>query len=322
LLGTASRLAVVGRVYVSLPLRGPSARAGREVLRGVELAHANRATEVVVLDSSGADREAQAVANAKRAAADDAAVAYLGDFHSSQVHETAPILGAVDVVQVAPVATRADLRGPTLVRLMPHDGVGARAVAAWLAENGVREVLVVHDHDSDYGVPVGRMAVEAARDDGLAVRHRPVWDHDEDFTTDLGAAGAVLYVGVAGSGAVQMWTGLHGANPELWLLGSDGVAHQWLAHELDPSAASRTRFFVSPRGPLALYGFEAMALILDAVGQDGADRQGVLETIRATRDRDSVVGRYSLDGHGHTTLEYGRMAVVDRQLVWDLEAPP
>jgi branched-chain amino acid transport system substrate-binding protein len=312
----------VGRVYVSLPLRGPSARAGREVLRGAALALETDAMEVVVLDSSGADREAQALTNARQAAADEAAVAYLGDLHSSQVHETATILGAAGLAQVAPVATRADLRGPSLVRLMPHDGVGARAVAAWLEENGVGEVLVVHDHDSDYGIPVGQMSVEAARARGLAVRHRPVWNHDEDFTVDLGCAGAVLYVGVAGSGAVQMWTELHATNPELWLLGSEGVAQEWFAHELDRSTASRTKLFVSGRGPLALYGFEAMALILDAVSENASEREAVLDAIRATRDRDSVVGRYSLDGDGHTTLGYGRMAVVDGQLVWDLDMPP
>jgi ABC-type branched-subunit amino acid transport system substrate-binding protein len=292
------------------------------VLRGAELALAKGATEVVVLDSSGVDREAQAVAHARQAAADEAAVAYLGDFHSSQVHETAPILGAAGLVQVAPVATRADLRGPTLVRLMPHDGVGAQAVAGWLEKNGVGELLVVHDHDSEYGIPVGQMSVEAARARGLAVRHRPVWDHDEDFTADLGAAGAILCVGVAGSGAVQGWNALHAANPELWLLGSEGVAQEWLARDLDPSAASRTRFFVSARGPLALYGFEAMALILDAVGRNDADREAVLTTIRATRDRGSVVGRYSLDSDGHTTLGYGRMKIVDGQLVWDLDTAP
>ena len=48
----------------------------------------------------------------------------------------------------------------------------------------------------------------------------------------------------------------------------------------------------------------------------------VLETIRATRDRDSIIGRYSLDADGHRTIGYGRMAVVDGQLVWDLDAPP
>jgi hypothetical protein len=33
----------------------------------------------------------------------------------------------------------------------PHDGVGARAIADWLAGAGVTELLVVHDHDPYYG---------------------------------------------------------------------------------------------------------------------------------------------------------------------------
>jgi ABC-type branched-subunit amino acid transport system substrate-binding protein len=83
------------RVYISLPLAGPTGKAGREVLRGAELALEAAGTRVipVVLDSSGEDREAQAVSNARRAVEDDHALAYLGDFHSSQILETAPILG-------------------------------------------------------------------------------------------------------------------------------------------------------------------------------------------------------------------------------------
>jgi branched-chain amino acid transport system substrate-binding protein len=313
----------VGRVYISLPLAHASGKGGREVLRGVELALEGAAAEpvpVTLLDSSGPDREAQATKNARLAAADKGALAYLGDFHSSQVEETAPILAAAGLAQVAPVATRSDLRGTTLVRLMPHDGVGAAAIASWLETVGVGDILIVHDHDPGYGIPVGEMCVHAARARGLAVRARPIWNHDEDFEGDLGAAEAVVYVGVAGSGAAQLWRDLHAANPRLWLLGSEGVAQDWLAHELEPSVAARTRFFVAPRGPIALYGFEAMALILDAVAANGDDRAGVLHTLRTTRDRDSVIGRYSIDEDGHTTTAaHGRMAVVDGQLVWDLD---
>jgi hypothetical protein len=96
------------------------------------------------------------------------------------------------------VATFVGLHGSTLVRLMPHDGVGARAIAGWLVDAGVHELLVVHDHDDGYGVPVGVMCAEAARERGLAVRSRPVWDHDESPADDIGDAQAVLYVGVAG----------------------------------------------------------------------------------------------------------------------------
>jgi branched-chain amino acid transport system substrate-binding protein len=311
----------VTRVYASLPLTGPVAGLGREVLRGAELAleAANDgAVELVAVDSFGDDREERAIVNARHAVEDVKALAYLGDFHSSQVMETAPLLGEAGLLQVAPVATFIGLHGPTLVRLMPHDGVGARAIADWLVRVAVRELLVVHDHDEHYGVPVGAMCVEAARERGLVVRSRPVWDHDEKPADDIGEAQAVLYVGVAGSGAVALWHALHAARPALWLLGAEGVAEYWLARELNPCAAERTRFFIAQRAPFGFYGYEAMALILDSVAHGGVNRTAIVRAARTTRDRDSILGRYSIDAHGHTTTTaYGRLAVVGGQLVWD-----
>jgi branched-chain amino acid transport system substrate-binding protein len=311
----------VSRVYVSLPLTGPLASAGRDVLRGAELAleaAQNGTPELVVVDGFAEDRDARAYANATRAI-EDGAIAYLGDFHSSQVQATAPILGEAGVLQVAPVATYAGLEGETLVRLTPHDGIGALAIAAWLQEAGVRDVLVVHDYGDEYGEPVGAMCAQAARDRGLAVRIRPVWDHDEAPADDLGDAHAVVYVGVAGSGAVGLWHTLHAANPQLWLLGSEGVAQARLARELSPGAAQRTRFFVSQRAPMAFYGYEAMALVLDAIAAGDGDRAATARAARQTRDRDSVLGRYSIDADGHTTsTAYGRLVVVDGALVWDV----
>ena len=161
------------------------------------------------------------------------------------------------------------------------------------------------------------MCVEAALARGLDVRSRPVWDGEEAPADDLGSAEAVVYVGVAGSGAVELWEALHAANPSLWLLGSEGVAERWLARELTPSAADRTRFFIAQRAPFAFYGYEAMALALDSIAA-GGDRSGTVASARGTRDRDSSLGRYSIDDEGHTTATaYGRLAVVDGALVWD-----
>jgi branched-chain amino acid transport system substrate-binding protein len=293
------------------------------VLRGAQLAlerHDAPAPELVALDSFGADREERASANARRAADDPEALAYIGDFHSSQVLETAPILGEADLLQIAPVATFVGLGGPTLVRVMPHDGVGARAIAGWLVQTGVEELLVVHDHDEGYGVPVGAMCAEAARDRGLEVRSRPAWNYDERPADDLGGAQAVLYVGVAGSGAVALWRELHEANPALWLLGSEGIALPWLARELEPPMAECTRFFVAQRAPLGFYGYEAMALALDAVATGDGDRAAAVRAARSTRDRASILGHYSIDEDGHTTNQaYGRLAVVGGELVWDLD---
>jgi ABC-type branched-subunit amino acid transport system substrate-binding protein len=115
-----------------------------------------------------------------------------------------------------------------------------------------------------------------------------------------------------------MWSELHTLRPDMWLLGTEGVAVEWLAAELHPAIAERTRFFVAQRAPWGFYGYEAMALILDAIEQAGADREAIVRAARGTRDRDSILGRYSIDEDGHTTTTaYGRLAVVDGDLVWD-----
>ncbi len=312
----------MSRVYVSLPLTGPVARLGREVLRGAELAlerAGDHAPQVVaVLDGYRKDGNHGATANAQRAAQDREAIAYLGDFYSTQVMESAPILSDAGVLQVAPVATFTDLRGDTLVRIMPNDEVGANAIATWLTDAGVRDLLVVHDHDEGYGIPVAGMCVTAARDTGIAVRSLPVWNEHEALADDIGDAQALLYVGVAGSGAATLWHELHAAKPEMWLLGSEGIAQPWLARELIPTAAERTRFFVAPIASWDVYGFEAMALILDAIAAGGNDRAAVVHAARSTTDRDSIIGRYSIDEQGHTTsTAYGRLAVLNGELVWD-----
>jgi branched-chain amino acid transport system substrate-binding protein len=179
---------------------------------------------------------------------------------------------------------------------------------------------VVHDHDRGYGVPVGAMCAEAALERGLWVRSGPVWNQDERPADDLGEAEAVLYVGVAGSGAVTLWHGLHAENARMWLLGAEGLAVPWLASDLEPSAAERTRFFVAQRAPFGFYGYEAMALAFDALAMGGGDREATVRAARGVRERASILGRYSIDEHGHTTNPaYGRLAVVGGELVWDLD---
>jgi hypothetical protein len=113
---------------------------------------------------------------------------------------------------------------------------------------------------------------------------------------------------------------LRGADLALERSGSAAVELVVLdsGRELAPAVAERTRFFVAQRAPLGFYGYEAMSLILDAIAAAGADRAAVARVARSTNDRDSVIGRYSIDADGHTTsTAYGRLAVIGGELAWD-----
>ena len=61
--------------------------------------------------------------------------------------------------------------------------------------------------------------------------------------------------------------------------------------------------------PYAIYGYEAMKVALLAIqnaGDKGNDRQAVIDAFFKIKDRDSVLGKYSIDENGDTTLsDYG-----------------
>ena len=78
--------------------------------------------------------------------------------------------------------------------------------------------------------------------------------------------------------------------------------------QLPPAAAG---FFASfeeayerAPGRYAAYGYEAMALVLDSIerAEDPLDRGAVVDAFFATEDRESILGTYSIDDVGDTTL--------------------
>ena len=77
-----------------------------------------------------------------------------------------------------------------------------------------------------------------------------------------------------------------------------------------PPAARRVlsdyrRQFGGAAGAYVLYGYETMSVVLEAIrsaGARGNDRQVVTDRFFATRNRDSVLGRYSITAAGETTL--------------------
>ena len=78
-----------------------------------------------------------------------------------------------------------------------------------------------------------------------------------------------------------------------------------------------------PPEPDAIFGYEAMSLMLSAIeratdgGTEPAERSRVRTAIFATHDRHSVIGTYSINRDGDTTLErYGVYGIAQGQLTF------
>jgi branched-chain amino acid transport system substrate-binding protein len=71
--------------------------------------------------------------------------------------------------------------------------------------------------------------------------------------------------------------------------------------------------------PYAIYGYEAMRLALDAIERSGTgNKEDIVKALFETQDRSSVLGTYSIDENGDTTLtDYGVYTIDGGQLTFD-----
>ena len=219
-------------------------------------------------------------------------------------------------------------------------------MAALLQAEGVKRVFLVDDFEV-YGKGLADMVSSRLGPRGIAVAGRR---HLRRRNAG-GIAGAIrrskadamVYAGITQNGAARLWNAVHRRNPNLKLFGPDGVAEEPFTRRLSRGAARRTlmtnptlkpsaypppaaafynafraRFRKTPE-PYAIYGYETMSVVLDAIRRGGNSRRAVIDAFFATRDRDSVLGRYSIDEFGDTTLStYGVLKVSRRgRLAYD-----
>ena len=223
----------------------------------------------------------------------------------------------------------------TFGHLQPGDPGQASAQVKLMRALAVRRVYVLDDLNP-FVVPLAELIASAARRAGIAVAAHDSLPielggsfHGEVQKIAASGAQAVSFAGGGSPGAIALWRGLHRAKPNLLLLGSSAMAADdaftsaigqaaqstyltspVLSPSDYPPAAARVlklyreRFGADP-APNALYGYEAMSVVLDAIrraGTRGNNRRVVIGRFFATRDRDSVLGRYSIRADGESTL--------------------
>jgi branched-chain amino acid transport system substrate-binding protein len=326
-------------VYLSAPLTGPAAGDGNDIVDGARLALDDAGHEVGDIEVrlevfDDADRhgssDALAGANARRATEDSTAIAYIGELDSGTTRTSLPITNEAGMLQVSAGASAVDLTRaapgssqiPTEVqpggsrtfgRVIPSDTVqgAAAAVSMTGSEVGSAEVL---DAKSPYGQSLldGFTSVgdgpSVASSSGSADAIYVASDRPQ---TDILPAGGNLSAYGADAQIV-------GSPPRTELGGgamlvSGAMAPSQLPGQHPTGASSSPAATVLPRfasrylrepGRFAAYGYEAMAVVLDSIGRadDPLDRRSVLDAFFATTDRESILGTYSIDDVGDTTL--------------------
>jgi branched-chain amino acid transport system substrate-binding protein len=241
------------------------------------------------------------------------------------------------------------------LRIVPKDTIQGAALATVMKKDGCQNAYILNDKEV-YGAGLARNIEMSADEQGLEILANegidPKAPNFRSLAAKMESAGADCFVfgGITANGAVQLYKDVLAAVPDIKLYGPDGVAETGFTDPaeggipanvqqrvkltvatLDPSEypPDGQKFFrdyeaeygeANPN-PYAVYGYEAMDLILDTcerIGSDCGDRQKLIDALFETKGRESVLGTYDIDENGDTTLtDYGVYRVEDGELVFD-----
>lgn len=237
----------------------------------------------------------------------------------------------------------------TFGRVVPADHIQAAAQVSYQKEQGCTKLYILNDKEV-YGKGLADGVAEIAAQEGIEVLGNEGIDKKaanfRSIASKIASAGAdcMFFGGITGNKGVQVWKDVYAANKDIKLFGPDGVAESTFSEEL--GASEKNTFITNPTldpklyppaaqdffttfeekfgkapEPYAIYGYEAMKVALLAIqnaGDQGNDRQAVIDAFFKIKDRDSVLGTYSIDENGDTTLsDYGGNRIENGKLVFD-----
>ncbi len=223
-------------------------------------------------------------------------------------------------------------------RVIPNDSLQGNAGAKWASELGLKNVYILDDTEvygkgiadvfntrsADYGLTIlGRDGI-----DGKATDYKALAEKVKATNPDL-----VYYGGITQNNAGQLWRDLRDAMPDVALMGPDGVYENEF---LEAAAAAAEGSYITfggvppdqltgkgkefvdkytakyPNNPVegyTAYGYEAANVVLAAIERAAAKnpadvaalRAAVLDEVKATKDYDGVLGKWSFDADGDTS---------------------
>jgi branched-chain amino acid transport system substrate-binding protein len=241
------------------------------------------------------------------------------------------------------------------LRIVPKDTIQGAALATLMQEDGCGNAYILNDKEV-YGAGLARNIESAAQEVGLEVLANEGIDpkapnfRSQAATMKSDGAECFVFSGITANGAVQLYKDVAAALPDAQLYGPDGVAESGFSDPAEGGipgdVASRVKVTVAtlspdeypPEGqkffedfeaeygeanpdPYAIYGYEAMRLVLDTceeLGSDCTDKQAMIDALFNTKGRESVLGTYDIDENGDTTLtDYGVYTIEGGELQFD-----
>jgi branched-chain amino acid transport system substrate-binding protein len=241
------------------------------------------------------------------------------------------------------------------LRIVPKDTIQGAALATLMQEDGCQNAYILNDKEV-YGAGLARNIESAAQEVGLEILANEGIDpkapnfRSQAATMKSEGADCFVFSGITANGAVQLYKDVAAALPDAKLYGPDGVAESGFSDPAEggipADVASRVKVTVAtlspdeypPEGqkffedfeaeygeanpdPYAIYGYEAMRLVLDTceqLGPDCSDRQAMIDALFNTKGRESVLGTYDIDENGDTTLtDYGVYTIEGGELQFD-----
>ncbi|HKP88811.1 MAG TPA: branched-chain amino acid ABC transporter substrate-binding protein [Thermoleophilaceae bacterium] len=247
----------------------------------------------------------------------------------------------------------------TYARVVPKDTIQAAAMLTAAKQDGCKTVHVFNSKTT-YSAGLARNIELAAPKVGIKIEGNDAYDPKAANYRSIASgvkADCMFQTGEIESNGSQVIKDVSAAKKGIKSYGADGMCLNATADPkeglpanlapqfrctiatLDPKAfgPEGKKFFADYKAkynepspdPYAIYGFEAMSLILDSVEKASAGgsltRQAVTDAVFATKDRDSVLGKYSIDQNGDTTLtDYGLYKIEGDHLGFDrvLKANP
>ncbi|MEA2391326.1 MAG: branched-chain amino acid transport system substrate-binding protein [Solirubrobacteraceae bacterium] len=223
-------------------------------------------------------------------------------------------------------------------RVVPTDDVQGAAIVTAAKADGCKSIHVWNDKQT-YGTGLAQNIVLAAKKQGVAIEGNDPTDANVPNYRSLASkikTNCFAFAGITAQNAVQIFKDVYAhIGPSAKMYGGDGItdktfvdpkqkgipasigAHVKItqaglpADKQPPSGQAVYKRFSktyheSNPDAYSIYGYEVMALALDAIkraGDKGNDRAAVVQALFNTKSRNSVLGTYSLDPNGDTSLK-------------------